>query len=171
VWFYDLLLSNHKNVKMREIFFTILCSSIINLNAQETIDASGGNASGSGGSVSYSVGQLTYNTYSLTAGNVSQGVQQAFEISVVTELNESSIDLQLSSYPNPTSDVIILQNSKQTTKDLSYQLFDVQGKLLVTESINQWPHAINMQNLVPGTYFLKVSNTTTQLKTFQIIKN
>lgn len=156
---------------MREIFFTILCSSIINLNAQETIDASGGNASGSGGSASYSVGQLTYNTYSVTAGNVSQGVQHAFEISVVTDIKESSIDLQLSTYPNPTSDVIILQNSKQNTKDLSYQLFDVQGKLLVTESINQWPHAINMQNLVPGTYFLKVSNNSSQFKTFQIIKN
>jgi len=73
------------------------------LQAQVTIPASGGNATGSGGTVSYTVGQIQYNTYSGTNGTVSQGVQQPYEISVVTAIkNTGEITLECIVYPNPT---------------------------------------------------------------------
>jgi len=53
---------------------------MIGLQAQETIPASGGKASGSGGTASYSFGQVVYTTYTGTNGLVAQGVQQPFEI-------------------------------------------------------------------------------------------
>lgn len=78
------------------------------LLSQNAIPATGGNASGSGGSVSYSVGQVTYLINTGTSGSVAQGVQQPYEISVVTGIEEASgIELEFSVYPNPASDFAI----------------------------------------------------------------
>jgi len=48
--------------------------------AQESTNASGGDAIGSGGSVGYSIGQLLYTTSTGSNGRVAQGVQHAYEI-------------------------------------------------------------------------------------------
>ena len=59
--------------KILSIFFLLgFCLAIV--QGQQTIPATGGNASGSGGSVSYSVGQILYSTFSGTNGTVVQGV-------------------------------------------------------------------------------------------------
>ena len=50
------------------------------IQAQETIPATGGNATGNGGSVSYTVGQITYNALPGTNGIVAQGVQRTYEM-------------------------------------------------------------------------------------------
>jgi hypothetical protein len=63
-----------------------LCSF---LNAQESVNTASGNASGSGGSVSYSVGEIVYTTNAGDNGAVAQGVQQAYEISAVTGIEEA----------------------------------------------------------------------------------
>ena len=76
------------NLNFKCIMF--LCSIFIaSLQAQETIPATGGNASGSGGSVSYTIGQITYRTISGTNGAVTQGIQQPYEISVVTAVENT----------------------------------------------------------------------------------
>jgi hypothetical protein len=75
--------------------------------AQESVNATGGDATGSGGSASYSVGQLVYTTNSGTDGSVAQGVQQAFEISVVLGIEEAN-EIKLSAYPNPTTNYLTL---------------------------------------------------------------
>lgn len=73
----------------------LLCIfSIAYLHGQENIYPDGGTATGSGGSVTYTVGQVTYCTFTGTNGSVAHGVQQPYEISVVTEI-ENSEDSQL----------------------------------------------------------------------------
>ena len=51
--------------------------------AQESVNSTGGNATGSGGTVAYSVGQVVYTANTGSSGNVEQGVQHAYEILVV----------------------------------------------------------------------------------------
>jgi hypothetical protein len=53
------------------------------LHAQESPTSTGGDATGAGGSSSYSVGQVVYTTATGINGSVAQGVQQAYEISVI----------------------------------------------------------------------------------------
>ena len=61
------------------------------VQAQESVNASGGNAIGSGGTVAYSIGQVVYTANTDASGTVSQGAQQTYEIFTVgikeTELN------------------------------------------------------------------------------------
>jgi hypothetical protein len=160
----------------------LLGLGVIGLQAQTSLNATGGIALGSGGSTSYSVGQVVYTTNSGTNGSVAQGVQQPYEISIVTGLEEAKgINLAVTAFPNPTTDYLTLSidNSVKTSHDLSqlsYQLYDMNGKLLQNEKITDNQTSIVMSNLVPATYFVKVVKTSCDLsqqevKTFKIIKN
>ena len=158
----------------KEILITIFLSCFLTVvsHAQGTIPATGGNASGSGGSVSYSVGQITYNTLSGTNGSVAQGVQQPFEISVVTGIEEAKgIDLILSAYPNPATDFVTLKVGNYDNSDLSYQLLDINGNLLENKIIEGAETTIPFGNRSPSVYILKVTDKNKVVKTFKIVKN
>ena len=159
----------HKQLKLGAVL--LLGLGLTGLQAQESVNASGGNASGSGGSASYSVGQVVYNTNTGTNGSVAEGVQQPFEISVVTAIEEAKdISLTVSAYPNPTTDYLTLSIDNFEVSKLSYQLFDMQGKLLQSEKITGSQTSIVMNNLVSTTYFVKVIQVNKEVKTFKIIK-
>jgi hypothetical protein len=138
--------------------------------AQQATTASGGDASGSGGSVAYSIGQIVYTTNTSSSGSVAQGVQQPYEISIITGLLETDIKLNLSAYPNPTTNYLMLQIDN-FDKDLSYQLFDISGKLLESNTVAANSTTINMEQMQTGTYLLKVTQNNKLVKTFKIIKN
>jgi len=159
-------------IKLNVSAILLLIFVFTGLQAQEAIPASGGDASGSGGSVSYSVGQIVYTTNTGTTGSVAQGVQQPFEISVVTELEEAEgISLQCSVYPNPATDYLVLKVENFDKEDLSYQLIDINGKPLENKKIAGNETSIVMSNLVPATYFLRVTQNKKEVKTFKIVKN
>jgi hypothetical protein len=142
------------------------------MQAQNTIPASGGNISGGGGTVSYSVGQVVYTTNTGSNGSVAQGVQQPFEISVVTSVEEAKgISLEIVLYPNPATDFIILKIENCEIENLSYQLIDINGNLLLSNKVESNETNIAMSNRVSGTYFLNVTDNKKIIRTFKIIKN
>jgi hypothetical protein len=149
----------------------LLGIGLTRLQAQEAIPASGGNASGSGGSASYTVGQLVYTTNTGTSGSVAQGVQQPFEISVITGLEEAkAITLQCSAYPNPANDYLTLKIEGELETQCVVYLYDINRKLIQSQKITGNETTIIMRNLVPATYFLKVIQGNKEVKTFKIIK-
>jgi hypothetical protein len=161
----------HKKVKLSAIL--LLGLGLTGLQAQETVSASGGNASGSGGTVSYSVGQVVYTTNTGGAnGSVAQGVQQPFEISIATGIEQAKgINLVCSAYPNPSTDFIKLKIENYNTENLSYQLYDINGKLLANEKVSSNETSIQLGKFVSATYFLKVIDSNKEIKSFKIIKN
>lgn len=152
----------------------LLGLGLTGLHAQESFNASGGNASGSGGSVNYSVGQVVYTTNSGTTGMVSQGVQQPFEISVITGFEDIKwMNLNCSVYPNPTTDYLTLKidvSASIPIRNLSYQLYDMNGRLLGSGKLKSHETQIVMANLVPETYLLEVFDQNKIVKSFKIIK-
>lgn len=159
-----------KKLKL-SVFLCLFGLGLTGLQAQESVNATGGNASGSGGSVSYSVGQVAYQTHTGTNGSVAEGLQQPYEISVVTGIEEvKGINLSVTAYPNPTADYLTLSINEFDSSDLTYQLFDINGKLLQTEKITNNQTSIAMSNLVPATYLVKVTQSNKAIKTFKIIK-
>jgi len=144
-----------------------------NLQAQEALPATGGEASGGGGSASYTVGQVVYTTNVGTNGNsVAQGVQQPYEISIVLGLPEAKgINLSVSAYPNPTSDYLTVKVENYETVNLQYMVFDINGKLLQTIKATGGETQIQTSKLVPAIYFVKVLNNKKEIKVFKIIKN
>ncbi|GAB4451343.1 MAG: hypothetical protein Fur0028_06900 [Bacteroidales bacterium] len=160
----------HKRLKLTAIL--LLGLGLTGLQAQTSVNATGGDASGSGGSASYSVGQVVYTTNTGTNGTVAQGVQQPYEISVVTGIEQAKgINLSVSAYPNPTTDYLTLEVKDFELLTLNFQLFDMNGKLLQSEKITSNQTSIVMSNLVPATYFVKVIQGNKEVKSFKIIKN
>jgi len=123
------------------------------LFAQEAVTAAGSNASDSGGTVSYSIGQVVYTTNSGASCIITQGVQQPYEILTVTGINELGIrneELGITLYPNPTNDLIKLKIDASTTlsiQSISYQLYDMNGKLLQNKKIEGTETIISMAEL------------------------
>lgn len=139
--------------------------------AQESTNASGGDATGTGGTASYSVGQVVYTTNTGSTGSVAQGVQHAYEIFTVG-IKETELNISLTAFPNPTTENLTLQISDYNNEQLSYQLFDMQGKQLSNGQITAQQTQINMNSLPTATYFVNVVNQENKkVQSFKIIKN
>jgi hypothetical protein len=160
------------NYLLKLFIGVILSGSFLSIEAQNTIPATGGNATGTGGSVSYTVGQIVYTKNTGTTGSVSQGVQQPYEISVITSLETfKNINLETSVYPNPASDILKLKIENNDVENLTFQLYDINGTILQNNKVESTITDINMTNYVPAVYFLKVMQGKKEVKTFKVIKN
>jgi hypothetical protein len=160
---------------MRHIRFKIcavllLGLGLTGLQAQESVNASGGDATGSGGSVSFSIGQVAYQNHNL-GGSVAEGIQQPYEIYIVTSVMEAEgIDLVVSAFPNPVDDHLILRVDRYNYEKLLFQLFDINGRIVKTGIITSQEILIDMTDVSRATYFLRVIDGDKEIKTFRIIK-
>ena len=161
-------------MKQKKIKFTVLlllCMGITLLHAQQSANAAGGDATGNNGSASFSVGQVAYTYVAGSSISSNQGVQQPYEFFLVGINEEKGISLSMSVFPNPTQVLVNLKIESGDFENLSFQLFDISGKLLLTQKISSALTAVPMQTLASGAYLLQVVEQQKQLKTFKIIKN
>ena len=161
-------------MKYRKLLLSILFLflGLAGLIAQEVIPASGGNANGNGGSASYTIGQLMYKTHFGVNGSISEGVQQPYEISTITGIEEAiGIVLVSSVFPNPATDFLTLRVEDYGNMDLYYHLFDINGRLVENSRVTGSETIINMTRFSAGIYILKIIDNNTDIKTFKIIKN
>ena len=145
----------------------LLLGLSITAYAQQAIVVSGGNATGSNGEVNYTVGQVFYITQTGANNTVAAGVQQPFDISVITDIGTTfSSNINVTIFPNPTADLLHLQ--VMTTKDntLKYELFDINGILLTTQKIESLQTDISMNSLATNTYILKMANSSCKCNFF-----
>ena len=160
-----------KNKTRRIVLLVAGLLSVSLAQAQESSNASGGDAIGSGGTIAYSVGQIVYTSNTGVTGTVNQGVQQAYEIFTVG-IKETELNISLSVFPNPTANNLTLQISDHNNKKLSYQLYDIQGKLLNNGQVTEQQTQINTASLTPATYLIHVVNQENKkVQSFKIIKN
>ncbi|MCW3070731.1 MAG: hypothetical protein JWO44_621 [Bacteroidetes bacterium] len=148
-----------------------LFSGIATLSAQQGTVPAGGDASGTGGSASYSIGQVDYITGNGSGGTITQGLQQPFEIYVITGVDAKAINLSASVYPNPTAEQVTLTIKDLSTTGMSYTLSDAQGRLISSDKLSGTETAISMITLSKGIYLVKVLDNTKEIKVFKIIKN
>jgi hypothetical protein len=139
--------------------------------AQESVSAASGEVTGSGGNISYSIGQVFFHTFSGNSLSITEGVQQPYEISVVTGIFEAKeIKLSANVYPNPTIDQLTLQIKDIEISNLSFRIYDINGRLLLSEKINGNETIIYMSDYMSSIYFIKVYQGNSELKIFKIVK-
>ena len=154
------------------LFILFLTSiSFVKSYSQESVTASGGNATGTGGTASYSIGQTTFTSQTSSGGLITLGVQQPYEIVTLGNEDFAKINLVMSAYPNPTIDVLHLMVGDDKWTDLSFQLFDMNGKTVSKlQKMTTSKTSVSMQELQRGIYFLTITNGLNTIKIFKIIK-
>ena len=155
----------------RNLLVVLLFFMVHVLSAQESIAVSGTTATGSGGNSSYTVGQVFYSTSTAGTGSVSQGVQQSVVVSTLSNPELTTLNLKAVTYPNPSTDYVVLSLSDASLENLTYVLYDLQGRLVAQNKVLQADTKIDIQVLDAGTYVLQVQQNNKQLKSFKIIKN
>ena len=157
---------------MKNITLIIVLFCAIQLvNAQETISVSAVEATGSGGKVSYTIGQLVYTNPTTAAGSLNQGIQQSIEFVTLSNPELTALTLKALTYPNPTTDFIILALKDANLTGVSYTMYDLLGRFVNKGTVATFETKIGMKSLPIGEYILRVQQNNQALKTFKIIKN
>lgn len=158
-----------KRKRMLNLMVLLFIGMVI--HAQNATVVTGGDAKSDEGSVSYTLGQAFTQTVNSESGNLTVGVQQTFNIEVISGIEEAnSILLRCKAFPNPTTDYLQLDINGADFNDLSYQLFNSNGQLLACQHVSEQVTTVKMQEYLPAIYLLRVYSNSTQVKTFRIIK-
>jgi hypothetical protein len=132
--------------------------------------SSGGSALGAG-SLNYSVGQIFFSSNSANSGSVSESIHQAIELFSLSASDKNIVFIKAKTYPNPTKNKITLALKDNELNNLTYGVFDVNGRLLAKGKVLKEDTDIYMKNYAEGIYFLKVNQNQKQVNIFKIIKH
>lgn len=142
----------------------------IHVKAQQSPVTAGNVATGTGGSVSWSLGQVFASAQESNTANLNQGVQQPYEIFVVSS-SEEAAHLAVRVFPNPTLHQLTLQLDAQPEAGMYCRLTDLQGRTVYQQEVTAINTDISADALTPGTYLLTIGLETKFLHTFKIIKH
>jgi hypothetical protein len=137
--------------------------------AQESLNASGGDATGSGGTIAYSFGQVAFTTNTGISGSVAQGVQHAHETFIIGFEEEFSFD-GVAIFPIPTAEILQIEFENYKDDNAIYQLIDSKGRILKNSKIQNEHTLIEMSSYKAGTYLLNIIDEEENLKSFKIVK-
>ena len=151
------------------LFFIIIFSGIT-VTAQEVVASSGGSASITGYKVDWTLGEPVIETLPGSVNILTQGMHQTKL--TVTGLEELIIPgLEIRVYPNPTSDLLIIEVIQTGNYSFRYELFDITGRKMAMNKMNSNIEEIDMSNFVSGFYLLNVLNSDSEhVKVCKIIK-
>jgi len=147
------------------LFFTFCFTTV--LRSQEIITASGGFDNANNFNISWTVGEPVSETVSTGDNTLTQGFQQS-KIIITTKIINPEINFRIHSYPNPSNECIVLYVEK--TSGLSYKLYDLYGKLMFHNNIENSYSKIFLNELPSAIYFLKVADKNKEYMSFKIIK-
>lgn len=153
------------------VFSLYLISSFTGASAQKTFSPCGTTINSGNGNISYTVGQTFFTKVCGPGGSASAGVQQTYDISDISVDHTGSYNFLISVFPNPAQDNLILKIENYTEKDLDFQLYDINGKILDSGKIVEIMTSINISKYPSSSYFIKIHKGNKELKIFKIIKN
>lgn len=156
---------------MKKFLPTLLLACPTGLLAQQATVATGGDATGTGGSVSYSVGQPAYTVVPGPTANVAQGVQQPFEISLITGTDELEVGFGVQLYPNPATDAVVLELGPDAPTGLLHRLFDARGAIMAEGRLGADRTIIDLAGLAQGTYVLSILQRDLPVRSYRIVKH
>lgn len=99
----------------------------------------------------------------------SAGTIYRFSTAAPVSTSNPAVDHKVSIYPTTTNDLLNIKLSDIDLEDANLVIFDATGRLMLKRSLQDNFTSLNIQNLVPGMYFVNV-NTIEGMTTKKIIK-
>ena len=143
---------------------------IISAFPQQVVSSSGDFFINGSGSVAFTIGESVTQTFSSSDKILTQGMHQAELIVVPSISKEIDLGIELTVFPNPTSEFLTLKTNKP--EGLSYFLYSLDGKILESKSLKSDITTISFGNLFPSTYILRITDSkNSPVQSFTIFKN
>ncbi len=161
---------------MKKIMTLIMVIAAMHAGAQiitpEVIASGGGSYENDYAFMDVTIGEVV--TETMISGNyiLTNGFQQGhYNIDFIE--NNQNIEMEIQVYPNPANEHLFLSLNASTPLMLQYHLCDLTGRVILhghvssSEKINK----VNIQSLVPGTYYISFLKDGRQIsRSFKIIK-
>ena len=152
------------------VMFSLLYATTI--SAQEVVSTQGDSYSNANGSIDFTVGEAIINTGTDGTNDLTQGFHQTNWNFLGVEDNAPNYEASV--FPNPTSDVLNIKTS--SFENVTYTLYDAQGKLVLQSILAAEVTPIQVSHLAPGAYSLQLTfeegkKSVSKSKTFKLIKS
>ena len=154
------------------VLFSFFASLAV--SAQEVVSTQGDSYSNASGNIDFTIGEVIIDTGTDGANDLTQGFHQ-------TNWNFLGVDdhgqnYEATIFPNPTEDLLNIRTS--TFENVTYTLYDAQGKLVMQDILSAEQTPIQVSELAPGAYSLELifeegskgSLSSPKRKTFKLIK-
>ena len=160
-------LNSYKILMKKQILLFATFFATFTAAAQEVVSSQGETYSNANGSIDFTVGEVIINTGSNGTNDLTQGFHQTNWNFLGVE--DFAPDYQATIFPNPTQDVLNIKTS--VFENVTYTLYDAQGKLVMQNILSAEQTPIQVSQLAPGAYSLTLNDETQNLKTFKLIKS
>mgnify|MGYP002638747049 CR=1 FL=1 len=129
------------------------------------VAASAGNEfTNSSGTITYTIGEPVTETLSSGNATATQGFHQG--IINITSVREQIKDVEISIYPNPTSDYVTVKFDEAGL----WQLHTVDGKLVSSGQLSTGSTNIDMRAIALSTYMLTIISDDNRTNTYRVVK-
>jgi hypothetical protein len=146
------------------MLFSLLTT--LSVSAQEVIATQGDSYSNASANIDFTIGEVVINTGTDGNNDLTQGFHQTNWNFLGVE--DFAPNYEAIIFPNPTEDVLNIRTS--TFENVTYTLYDAQGKLVMQNILSAEQTPIQVSQLAPGVYLLTLNNQTQNLKTFKLVK-
>jgi hypothetical protein len=146
------------------VLFSLFAS--LDLTAQEVLATQGESYSNANAEIGFTIGEVIINTGTDGTNDITQGFNQTNWNFLGVE--DFAPNYKATIFPNPTQDVLNIKTS--VFENVTYTLYDAQGKLVLQNILSAEQTPIKVSQLAPGSYSLTLNNETQKLKTFKLIK-
>ena len=138
----------------------------LSTSAQDVVSTQGDSYSNASAKIDFTIGEVVINTGTDGTNDLTQGFHQTNWNFLGVE--DFAPNYEAIIFPNPTEDVLNIRTSK--FENVTYTLYDAQGKLVMHDILSAEQTPIQVSQLAPGNYSLTLNNGTQNLKTFKLVK-
>ena len=146
------------------LFFSLFpCLAV---NAQQILSTQGDSYTNATASINFTIGELIIDTGTDGTNDITQGFHQ-------TNWNFLGVQDFVANYqavifPNPTEEILYIKTSE--FENITYSLYDAQGKLIMQNLLTAEQTPIQLSHLSAGSYSLTLKNEAQNLKQFNLVK-
>jgi hypothetical protein len=146
------------------VLFSFFASLAV--SAQEVVSTQGESYSNASANIDFTIGEVIIATGTDGTNDITQGFHQTNWNFLGVEDHAPNYEAII--FPNPTEDVLNIRTS--TFENVTYTLYDAQGKLVMQNMLSAEQTPIQVSQLAPGSYSLTLNNQIQNLKTFKLVK-
>ena len=148
-------------------FFLITATSYGQIISKQVIGAAGKTQANGNSKLSWTVGEPVVGLMTAGGNQLGNGYYPALNLQALS-VEDNVVDVQLSVYPNPTSQSLYVSHPDVNSFGIS--IVDLNGKQLYQGTINK-DEPLDVSNYTQGMYLVTIENKTTNKKnTYKIIK-